>query len=195
LQDVFLPRPARLLAASACLFCALAAPIHAEQLVLVDTEAFADVPMGHPYHAVIRWQRMRGVVHGYERASMFRPEDPITRVEFAALLSKAGDAAGASRKSLFDVYVRPFLRSRAAQEAPVTVREALRLTAVFHGTDDVVPRSGADADSPLSRKDAALLFWLHEAAGPSEACSDAEALHFMTPYPPFCRRVNGTPAR
>lgn len=47
--------------------------------------AFTDVPEGQYYAAPVAWASSEGIVEGYEDGS-FRPQDPITREQLAAIL-------------------------------------------------------------------------------------------------------------
>ena len=52
-----------------------------------DAQQFTDVPATHPYFAEIGDLSSRGIITGFEDGS-FRPDDPVTRQQFAKLIVK-----------------------------------------------------------------------------------------------------------
>ena len=57
-----------------------------------SSPAFADVPAGSRIEGAARWASAAGVVNGYEDGT-FRPDAPLTREQFAALLFRFAGAA------------------------------------------------------------------------------------------------------
>jgi len=48
---------------------------------------FRDVPTSHPHYEAVEWAVWEGYAHGYEDGS-FRPDEPITRAQMAAMLHR-----------------------------------------------------------------------------------------------------------
>ena len=63
--------------------------------------AFPDVPTGHPYRLQIDVMAKLGVIAGFNDGT-FRPDDPVTRQQFAKMI------VGAMRISVSEADVSPF---------------------------------------------------------------------------------------
>lgn len=71
-----------------------------EDSPVAATAAFTDVPVGEYYAGPVAWASANGIVTGYS-GSVFKPNDPITREQLAAILYRYAQYKGAdvSRKN------------------------------------------------------------------------------------------------
>ena len=69
-------------------------PDYASKAAQAPAPVFSDIPVGAWYAEDVRWCAERGIIVGHEDGA-FRPEDPLTRAQAAALIHRTAQYFGA----------------------------------------------------------------------------------------------------